>query len=114
MNIFSPTNILLPQPDIDFSKWSVVACDQFTSQPEYWVAAKKNRQGVYSSINLILPEAELQGDLRDKIDDISKNMRLYLNGNVFEEYKSSFIYVERTLENGKIRQGIVGALDLET
>ena len=112
-NVFLPADILLPK-DADMSKWAVIACDQFTSDQEYWSRVRKTAEGAVSTINLILPEAEL-GTEREAAHTalINKTMKEYLDQGVFETYKNSLIYVERTLENGSIRPGLVGMVDLE-
>ena len=97
----------------DFSKWAVIACDQFTSQPEYWESVKNFVADSPSAYNLILPEALLSEDDSEKISKINSSMNEYLEKNIFTEYKNSFIYVERTLLDGSIRRGLVGAIDLE-
>lgn len=108
-----PTDILLPK-NADMSKWSVVACDQYTSQPEYWEDVKIITSGSVSAYNLVLPELYLNGnDVDEKIKNINDNMQKYVDEGVFDEYKNSLIYIERTLNNGKVRKGIVGAIDLE-
>lgn len=112
MNIFQPTNILIPQVS-SMEKWAVIACDQYTSQPEYWQRVRKYTEGVVSSLNLILPEAEMDNaDLL--IEKIHENMNTYLANGIFKEYENTYIYVERTLVNGTIRKGVIGAVDLET
>lgn len=108
-----PTDLLLPK-DIDMSKWSVVACDQYTSQPEYWEDVKNIISDSASTFNLVLPEIYLNGDnVDEKIKRINDNMQKYVDEGVFEECKASLLYIERTLNNGKMRKGIVGAIDLE-
>ena len=97
----------------DFSKWAVIACDQFTSQPEYWESVKNFVGSSPSAYNLILPEALLSKDDSEKISKINSSMNEYLAKNIFTEYKNSFIYVERTLLDGSVRRGLVGAIDLE-
>ena len=57
MKIFRPADILIP--DCDMHKWSVVACDQFTSEPEYWQQVRKIVGAAPSTLHMILPEAEL-------------------------------------------------------
>lgn len=114
MNAFMPADILLPKTDT-MEKWAVIACDQFTSDPDYWERVKKTADGAPSTINLILPEAEL-GTAQEEahIALINKTMKQYMTDDVFTVYPSSYIYVERTLENGTIRKGLVGMVDLET
>lgn len=112
-NCFLPANILLPKVD-DLSKWAVIACDQFTSQPEYWESVRKTAGSAPSAINLILPEAGLNSpNEAELIEQIGKTMERYRGQGLFEEHPHSFVYVERTLENGAIRQGLVGMVDLE-
>ncbi|MDE6591491.1 MAG: DUF1015 domain-containing protein [Oscillospiraceae bacterium] len=110
---FTVADILLPK-SADMSKWAVVACDQFTSQPEYWQQVKDLTGGAPSAFELILPEAYLESaDVDERIGNIHKNMEDYLARSIFEEYKNSLVYLERTDSTGKLRQGLVGAVDLE-
>ncbi len=112
-NVFLPADILLPK-NADMSKWAVIACDQFTSDQAYWERVWANAEGAVSTINLILPEAEL-GTEKEAAHTalINKTMSEYLETGVFETYENSLIYVERTLENGSIRMGLMGRVDLE-
>jgi len=114
MNAFMPADILLPQVE-DMSKWAVIACDQFSSNPAYWQRVRETAADAPSCINLILPEAEL-GTPREEAHTalIHETMTRYLRENVFRTYRNSFIYVERTLASGAIRKGLVGMVDLET
>lgn len=104
-------DILIPRDSHE--KWSVVACDQFTSEPEYWNEVERIVGDTPSSLRLTLPEIYLEGDTAARISDINKNMQKYLDDGIFKEYKNTMIYVERTLPDGSIRHGIVGAIDLE-
>ena len=111
-NCFVSADILLPDFDkVSGEKWAVVACDQFTSQPEYWEKAAEIVGDEPSALNLILPEAYLnrQDALLPKI---SEHMLQYCN-DVFELHKNTYIYIERRQSDGKIRHGLVGAVDLE-
>lgn len=113
MNIFKPADILLPQNQ-DFSKWSVVACDQYSSEPEYWHKAAEIVGAAPSTLKIIFPEAYLNDGRDDeRIKNINAEMERYLKEGIFKEYPQSLIYVERTQANGKTRRGIVGAIDLE-
>ncbi|WP_124100187.1 DUF1015 domain-containing protein [Ruminococcus sp. Marseille-P6503] len=110
---FKKADILLPK-NTDMSKWAVVACDQYTSQPEYWLETEKLAAGSKSALNLILPEVYLESpDVDRRIEKIHNNMTGYLETDTFEEFKNSLIYIERTQSDGKVRAGIVGAIDLE-
>lgn len=112
MKTFAPANILLPK-NVSFEKWAVIACDQFTSQPEYWKRVRKNVGEAVSTLNLVFPEAELNVDRAERIKSINENMAKYLAEDIFTEYKDAYVYVERTLKNGVVRKGIVGVIDLE-
>ncbi len=111
MKTFKKADILIPK-DIDFTKWSVVACDQYTSEPEYWNSAAELIGDAPSALNLVFPEVFLsEGNAR--IEKINNTMAEYLETGIFEECLDSMIYVERTMANGKTRRGIIGAVDLE-
>ena len=111
MSVFKLADILLPD-SIDMEKWSVVACDQYTAQPEYWQRVAKFTGDSPSTLNIVYPEAFLsEGDSR--IEKINQKMQEYLDSKVFFSLKDSLIYVERTVNSGKIRRGVVGAIDLE-
>ena len=112
MKTFAPANILLPK-NVNFEKWAVIACDQFTSQPEYWKRVRENVGEAVSTLNLVFPEAELNVDRAERIKSINENMAKYLAEDIFTEHKDAYVYVERTLKNGVVRKGIVGVIDLE-
>ena len=111
MNIFKKADILIPQ-NVDFSKWSVVACDQYTSEPEYWEDVKNISKDSPSTLNIVFPEVYLS-EGEGRIDEINKTMEKYIADGIFKELKNSLVYVERTVCGGKIRHGIVGMIDLE-
>lgn len=108
---FVPADILLPKNG--FEKWACVACDQFTSEPEYWDGAERFVGGAPSALRCILPEVWLGDDNSGRIAAINSEMKKYLADGVFAEYPDSMVYVERTLPDGSVRRGIVGAVDLE-
>ena len=108
-----PADILLPR-EADMTKWAVVACDQFTSQPEYWEAVERTVGDAPSALRLVLPEAKLNApQVGEYISQINSTMEQYLEDGVFETYPHSFFYMERTQADGKICQGLVGMVDLE-
>ena len=110
---FYPADILLPQ-NCDMSKWAVVACDQFTSEPEYWADAEKTVAVAPSALRLILPEAHLKDEnVDEQITAINENMKRYLEDGVFRCWEDSLLYVERTQSDGRIRHGLIGMVDLE-
>lgn len=109
---YSAADILLPDTSkTNVYAWSVVACDQFTSQPEYWENAKREVGGLPSTLDLILPEAFL-GETAERIPKINETMKQYLR-DVLVCHESSMIYLERTQSDGSIRRGVVLAVDLE-
>lgn len=106
-------NILLPK-DVDMTKWSVVACDQYTSEIEYWKEVEQVVGSSPSTLNLILPELYLENDdVKDKIKKINEIMEEYLDDGIFNEYKDTMIYLERIQKNGKLREGLIAMVDLE-
>jgi len=110
---FSPAEILLPQ-NCDLGKWSVVACDQYTSQPDYWRRVEERVGDAPSALRLILPECMLSdGRTEAHIREINAAMDRYLAQGRFALLPDALIYVERTQDNGRVRRGIVGRVDLE-
>ncbi len=111
MNIFDKTDILLPD-SVNMEKWSVVACDQYSSQPEYWNRVAEFVGESPSTLNIVYPEAFLsEGDAR--IEKINAKMQEYVDKKIFAKLPQSLIYVERTMNSGKVRRGVVGVIDLE-
>ena len=110
---FYPADILMPKGQ-DMNKWAVVACDQFTSEPEYWRSVEEKVGADPSTLRLILPEAKLKDpDVESIIADINDSMKKYLDGGVFETMSESLIYVERQQSDGRIRHGLIGMVDLD-
>ena len=111
---FYPADVLLPKAGTDMTKWAVVACDQFSSQPEYWANVEKTVGEAPSSLRLILPESQLHNPgIFGRVAKINDTMKEYLDGGLFQTVEDALIYVERTQSDGKIRRGIVGMVDLE-
>ena len=110
---FRPADILLPK-DCEYSKWSVVACDQYTSQPEYWQRVAEYVGRAPSALRLILPESCLEGpNVETDIMEINNTMSRYLREGRFVCHPDALFYVERILEGGKVRRGLMGMVDLE-
>ncbi|WP_027728086.1 DUF1015 domain-containing protein [Treponema sp. C6A8] len=106
--------ILLPK-NIDLKSWSVIACDQYTQDRDYWKKAAEAAGGKASTLNLILPEVYLNdGDKAERIDKIRQTMKSYLKSGVFDEARKAFVYLERTTAFGRTRKGLVAQIDLET
>ena len=110
---FGPADILLPQ-NCDLTKWSVVACDQYTSQNDYWERVAQTVGDAPSTLKLILPESQLEdGHFEEHVADINRTMAAYLEQGLFRTLPNALIYVERGLDNKKLRRGLVGVVDLE-
>ena len=105
-------HILLPKSTVDHHKWAVIACDQFTSQPEYWQQVEEIVGDAPSTYHMILPEVYLDTPEEEaRVNSTQETMRQYLETQVFKKI-DDFIYVIRTVE-GKSRRGLMVCLDLE-
>lgn len=110
---FKRGNILLPK-NTDMYKWSVIACDQYTSEPDYWSDVENIVGEAPSTLKLTLPEIYLEeSNVEERIKKINSNMEELVNEDFFTEYKDSMIYLERTGSDGKVREGLIGIVDLE-
>ena len=108
---FQSGDILLPSKD--FEKWAVVACDQYTSEPEYWDRVEELVGTTPSTLRIMLPEIYLEAEgLNDRISSINSTMEQYVSNGTLTEHKNAMIYVERTQCDGSIRHGIIGTIDL--
>lgn len=108
---FVPADILLPKDGFDL--WPVVACDQYTSQPAYWQTTDSLVGDHPSTLRLTLPEVYLEtSDVKERVAAIHRTMKEYLDAGLLTEYPHSMVYVERTLSDGRVRRGVVGAVDL--
>ncbi len=104
--------ILLPKNTIDMRKWAVIACDQFTSEPEYWQQVEEIVGDSPSTFHMILPEVFLDTpEEKERLDSTYEAMHRYLQAQYFRPVED-FIYVKRTI-NGKTRRGLMVCLDLE-
>lgn len=104
--------ILLPK-NANMNKWACIACDQFTSEKEYWNQLEEHVKGEKSVLNLVLPEIYLDSNMESRIKKINKNIEEYVDSGVFTQLKDGFILVVRSTPFVKRRIGIVGAVDLE-
>ncbi len=111
--IFTPADIRLPKGDGKaYEKWAVIACDQFTSEPEYWNEVREISKDSPSAHNLVLPEAYLGTSREEEQKAVIKAaMKTVENDTV--EVNETLVYIRRTLPDGKIRHGVVGKVDLE-
>ena len=106
-----PSDIYLPDEKLDMEKWAVVACDQFTSQPEYWQKVEQLVGDAPSTLRMILPEVYLN-DAAARVPGIHATMRKYLKSGVMnKKVENGFVLTERTTESG-VRLGLIAAVDL--
>ena len=104
----------MPRADIPLETWSVIACDQYTSQPEYWEEVRRIVGDDPSTLQLIFPEAYLGETCREQtIAGINQRMQAYLKSGVLAEQRPGFMLVEREVGRAAPRKGLVVALDLE-
>ncbi len=115
MTAFTTADILLPKLSAEeMTKWAVVACDQYTSEPQYWEKTAETAGESPSALKLILPEVYLEcEDVEQRIAVINSTMKKYLAEELFTEHKDCMILTVRTQADGRTRTGLVGAIDLE-
>ena len=113
MKTIKAADILLPDVG-DMSRWSVIACDQFTSDRGYWDETRKTVGDAPSTLNMILPEALIGTPEAERARErVSRYMKGYLDSGLFRKLHGAFMYIEREFEDGTVRHGIVAAVDLE-
>ena len=106
--------ILLPAGNVDMEKWAVIACDQFTSEKEYWKQVANHVGDAPSTLNMILPEAYLEESKGETlVDDINGTMERFLDIGLLEKQPPGFILVDRSTPYVSRRLGLVAAVDLE-
>lgn len=111
---FTGADILLPKPEVQMEKWAVVACDQFTSEPDYWEETEKIVKEAPSTLRLILPEVYLEEEgVLERLAAIKEAEKEYLRQGIWKEYQDAMIYVERLDSKGRLRKGLIGKIDLE-
>lgn len=107
-------DVLLPAPRIDMNKWAVVACDQYTSQPEYWDEVESIVGDNPSALRITLPEIYLEDlDIESRIHNIDFCMQQYLDRKTVVPQKPGFIFLDRETPYAKSRKGLILTLDLE-
>lgn len=106
--------IMLPSGAVDLRRWSVIACDQYTSQPDYWQKVEEEVGAGVSTLNMIFPEIYLKDDGRDvRIKNINAAMTRYITEGILEPQKPGFVLVDRSTPHAASRKGLVLAVDLE-
>lgn len=112
-SVFSPADILLPDFSVtDGTRYAVIACDQFTSEPAYWEEAARIAGDAPSALSLILPECYL-AERQARVGAINAEMERLLARDFFVCHENALIYLERTLPDGRVRRGLIGKIDLE-
>lgn len=104
-----PANVLLPKKN--FEKWSVIACDQYTSDKKYWNDVENAVGDTPSTLKLVLPEIYLN-ETEERVGKINATMKKYLDSDVFATEENCMVYIEREITGGAIRKGILGLIDL--
>ncbi len=105
--------ILIPNQKVDPVKWATIACDQFCARPKYWEELEKTVGDAPSTLRITCPEIYInKGNLEERIMGVQKEMGKYLEEGLFEEYEN-FVLVEREVENGRKRVGVMIAIDLD-
>lgn len=113
MAVIEIPELLLPKPNIDLHKWACIACDQFTSEIEYWNALQQLVDNVPSTYRLILPEAYLEMPFETRIKAINRDMDLYLRSNIFTGLKG-IVLVDRKTPMNPQRTGLMVLIDLDS
>ncbi|MDR1439861.1 MAG: DUF1015 domain-containing protein [Clostridiales bacterium] len=104
---------LLPAPGVDPEKWSVIACDQYTSSRSYWQGVSDFVGRAHSALRLILPELYLNDGYGERVRAIHEAMREYCRQGALRAAPEGFILTARTLSGGAVRHGLIAVIDLE-
>lgn len=106
--------MLLPSEGVDMQKWAVIACDQYTSDPDYWEDVEKLVGSSPSTLKLFLPEVYLETPREKKMKaSVIREMKSYLRNGTINEVEPGFIYTRRTNADGNVRNGLMSCVDLE-
>lgn len=106
--------ILFPNKSVDLKKWAVVACDQYTSQPDYWKKVEEYVGSDPSTFNTIYPEVYLEEENPEvRIDKINDFMKNYIKDGVLSELPKGFVLLDRKTSQADSRKGLIVALNLE-
>ena len=110
--VIKADNILIPNTS-DFTAWACIACDQFTSEKDYWEQLENAVKGKKSTLNLTLPEIYLEDNIDERIKKINLNIKEYLNSGVFKKLDNGFVLTVRKTPFVERRIGLMAAIDLE-
>ncbi len=111
-SVIKADNILIPNVP-DFTAWACIACDQFTSEKDYWEQLENAVKGKKSTLNLTLPEIYLEDNIDERIKKINANIKEYLNSGVFKKLDNGFVLTVRKTPFVERRIGLMAAIDLE-
>ena len=107
------SDLMIPKKGVDLSKWAVVACDQYTSEKDYWEDVDRIAGKDPSTLRLIYPECYLDdGDGDKRIEEINRTMDSYVRQELFDTYRDCFFLVKRTC-GSSCRWGLMASLDLD-
>lgn len=110
-------HVCLPRPEVDLSRWAVIACDQFTSQPDYWQQVESIVGQAPSALHLVLPEIYLEHpgniSVEKRISQINETMSQYLTDGTLQRLEAGWIAIDRATPDHASRKGLVLAIDLE-
>lgn len=111
----SAADIMLPADGTDLSKWAVIACDQYTSEPEYWKKVEEYVGDAPSALKIVLPEVYLTDKEKseNKLSEISVNIDRYLKDGIWAAPFEGFTVIDRKTPVHPSRKGLVAAVDLE-
>ena len=104
--------IWMPNEKVDLTKWACIACDQYTSQPEYWAEVEKVVADAPSTLRMMLPEVYLPAT-EERLASIDGHMAQYMADGILENKGEYITYIERGSSNSKTRHGWLVAIDLE-
>jgi uncharacterized protein (DUF1015 family) len=113
MTVIKPPKILIPRSGIDLHKWAIIACDQYTSEPEYWYSLSDLVGNSPSTLHMIFPEVYLGKNDDNRILSINTTMNNYINNGIFQEVGECFILVDRSTSYQKKRLGLIVSIDLD-
>ncbi len=113
MSVIKNQHIYLPKKHLDYTKWAVIGCEQFSKDEEYWETVKNYVSGSPTTYDLIFPEINFKNDWESKIKEINKNIANYYQGGIFEDMGPCMVLVNRTTKNHEKRLGLVMTIDLE-
>ena len=108
-----PARMVLPAKGVDMSRWAVLACDQYTSQEDYWRQVEEDVQESASTYWQMIPECYLEGALDERVERACGMMEALLAKETLREWPEGAMLVKRRWPDGSARHGLLLAVDLE-